>query len=62
MFQNSKKISFVILEFNLGWDSDFTLHYDVILPLYFNVAPTSDTDVKPTIDCKGHKFGTIRVN
>ena len=62
MFQNSKNISFLIYEFNLGWDSDFTLHYDVISPLYFNVAPTSDTDFKPTLDCKAHKFGIITVN
>ena len=61
-FQNSKNISLVIYEFNLGWDSNFTLYYDVISPLYFNVAPTSDTDVKPTLYCKGHNCRTIGVN
>ena len=41
--------------FNSGWDFHFTLHYELFSSLYFNVL-TSDTDVKPTLDCKGHKI------
>ena len=56
MFQNSKNIIFRLLELNIEWDIDFGLDYDVISQLYSNVCLTSDTDVKPTLDCKAYTF------
>ena len=41
MFENSKKITFGVLELNLGWCIDFRLDYDVISLLYTNVSLTS---------------------
>ena len=54
--------SYDVILYNLGWDIDFTVDYDVIPPLNFNVGPTSDTDVKPTLDIKWHNFWGIGVN
>ena len=62
MFENSKNITFPGWELNLGGYIDFCLDYDVISLLYSNVGLTSDTDVKPTLDCKAYKFWTIGVN
>ena len=62
MFQNSKNIIFRLLELNLVWDIEFGLDYDFVSPLYSNIGLTSDTIVKPTLDCKAFKFWTIGVN
>ena len=61
-FNGQKKISFGVRWLNLGWDIDIALDYDAISQLYFNVGLTTDTDVKPTLGCKGRNFWTNAVN
>ena len=54
--------SYDVILYNLGWDIDFTVDYDVIPPLNFIVGLTSDTDVNPSLDIKWHNFWAIGVN